>query len=68
MTFDRAGNPTGAHRSIVNLNEVRRITKTNNGWARILWAVRVDPLTLDETYESFIDRIRHETWNVPTDD
>ena len=44
-------------RSMINLTCIRRISKTENGWARIHWTIRVDSLIIDETYEAFIQRI-----------
>lgn len=56
--FDRVDNKLiGTRRSMINLTCIRRISKTDNGWARIYWTTRVDPLTIDETYEAFIERV-----------
>jgi len=61
-TYEKA--VTGENETVpiyINLDQVRAIRRTPNGWARILWAARVDAIILGETYEEFIIRVRNLT-------
>ena len=44
--------------TLVNLDHVRRVMRTSTGMARLLWGGRGDPITLDESYDSFVERVR----------
>lgn len=57
----RGGHAEGQYeaQTFINLDAVRRVGKTQNGWARIYWTTRTDPLTLSETYDAFIARLRN---------
>jgi hypothetical protein len=62
--YDRNSQPIGKRRAIINMDCIRRVSKSENGWARLHWTTRVDPITLDETYDSFCDRIKDKSYVI----
>lgn len=58
--YDRNSQPIGKRQTIINMDCIRRVGKTENGWAKVYWTTRVDPIVLDETYVSFLARISAE--------
>ena len=67
-TTDRTGVITGYRTMLVNLNQVRRVIKGTDGRAIIRWQGNTQPLTLKETYDSFVKRIMHDIIKPPSDD
>lgn len=67
-TVDRVGAITGYKTMLINLDQVRRIIKGNDDRAIIRWQGNVQPLTIKETYDSFVNRIMTNTITPPDDD
>lgn len=63
---NRTGEVVGERTTLLNLNHVRRILKGNNGEAIIRWNSNTANMTLNETYDSFNERLFGEIVEAPS--